>query len=204
MSDETMAAIRKKLADKGMKAVCYGVVGLGTDEKANRQVFEFARKMGIETIVSEPPQDALEGIDKLAQEYGIHVALHNHPTPSRYWDPKTVLAAVKDRSKRIGSCADTGHWMRSGVRPLEAVKLLEGRIVSLHFKDLNAFGDKGAKDVPWGTGAGDVEAVLAELKRQKLKAVFSIEYETNWDNNLPDVARCVEAFDRLARKLSQN
>jgi sugar phosphate isomerase/epimerase len=202
MSDETMAAIKKKLKDAGIKAVNYGVVGLGKNEKSDRKVFEFAKRMGIETIVSEPPLDAMAGIDKLCKEYGINVALHNHPKNSRYWNPDTVLKASEGRSERIGACADTGHWMRSGVKPLDALKKLEGRIVSLHFKDLNEFNKRGAHDVPWGTGKADARALLADLKRQGFEGVFSIEYEHKWTSNMPELAECVQAFDRYAKQLA--
>ena len=67
------------------------------------------------------------------------------------------MKVCKDRSKRIGACADTGHWLRSGLNPLECLKKLEGRIISLHFKDLNEKGPS-AHDVPWETGVCNVTA----------------------------------------------
>jgi len=196
MDDATLAEVKKKLKDAGVKPVAYGVMALGKDEAANRKVFEFCRKLGIETIVSEPPAEALETIDRLCAEYGISVAIHNHPKPSGYWDPETVLKACAGRSARIGACADTGHWMRSGVNPIEALKKLEGRIISMHLKDLNEFGDPEAYDVPWGTGKGNLSAVLAELKRQELRAVFSIEYEKDGPKLMDDLTQCVAFFDR--------
>jgi len=198
---EVLDAARKKLAAAGVKLVNYGVVGLGQDEAANRKVFEFAKLMGIETIVSEPEPGSFDLLDKLTTEYGINVAIHNHPKPSRYWDPQIVLDAIKGHSKRIGACADTGHWMRSGVEPLAALKLLEGRIVSAHLKDLNEFGVGNAHDVPWGTGKAGMDAVLAELQRQGFAGVFSIEYEHNWDNSLPEIAECVKYFRETEKKL---
>ncbi len=201
MSAEVRAEAKKKLADSDVKMVCYGVCGLSKDADASRKTFEFAKDMGIETIVSEPNFDAFDTIEKLCEEYGINVALHNHPKPSRYWDPDTVLKACKGRSKRIGACADTGHWMRSGIEPIGALKKLQGRIVSFHFKDLNQMG-RGGHDVPWGTGEGNVEGMLTEIHRQGIKAVFSIEYEHNWLNSLPEIARSVEYFDKVAAELA--
>ena len=195
------AIVKAKLAEYGQKAVCYGVVGLGKDEKANRKVFDFAKDMGIETINSEPPVDALPAIDKLAQEYGINVGIHNHPKPSKYWDCKVVLKAIQGLSKRVGSNADTGHWMRSGICPLEAVKLLKGRIVSSHFKDLNKMGRSGEHDVPWGTGKGKTRAILEELKKQGYTGVFSIEYEHNWTSNMPELAKCVAWFNKTTQEI---
>jgi len=202
-SDEVLEAVKAKLKAANVKLVNYGVVGLGKDEAADRKVFDCAKKMGIETIVSEPPPGSFDLLDKLVEEYGINVAIHNHPKPSRYWNPDTVLKAVKGHSKRIGSCADTGHWMRSGINPLEAIKKLEGRIISLHFKDLNEFGVRKAHDVPWGTGKANIKAILTELKRQKFQGVFSVEYEHNWMNSVPEIAKCAAYFNEVAAELAQ-
>lgn len=203
LSAEGRREVKARLADSGIKLVNYGVRGLGTNADDNRRVFDFAKDMGIETIVSEPPFDAFDAIEPLCNEYEINVALHNHPKPSIYWNPDTVLQVCQGRGKRIGACADTGHWMRSEIVPLEAIKKLEGRIISFHFKDLNQFGS-GAHDVPWGTGKADVPALLREIHRQGLKAVFSIEYEYNWENSLPEIAECVKFFDRVAKEILES
>jgi sugar phosphate isomerase/epimerase len=192
MPDDAMAELKKKLEEAGVKAVNFGVGGCGRGD------FEFAKKMGLETLVSEPKPEDVVKIDKLCEEFGINLALHNHPKNSTYWNPDTVLKATEGCSKRVGACADTGHWMRSGLNPLECLKKLEGRIVSLHFKDL---GD-GNRDVPYGTGKCDVKAMLAELKRQNFKGVFSIEYEV-WDaQQTENVQKCVNAFELLCGELA--
>jgi sugar phosphate isomerase/epimerase len=185
--------LKARLTDKGLKLVNFGV---GAYDK---EAFEFAKDMGIETLVSEPPFEAFDDIDKLCEEYHINVALHDHPKPSRYWSPDIVLTACKDHSKRIGACCDTGHWMRSDIKPVEALKKLEGRIISFHVKDLNEYGPK-AHDVPWGTGRADVKGMLTEVKRQGIKPVFSMEYEHQY--TMPELARCVAYFDQVAAELA--
>jgi sugar phosphate isomerase/epimerase len=205
ISPEVMAEVQKKLNDAGITLVNYGVVDLGKDEVSARKVFEFAKKMGIKTIVSEPQKGMFDTLDKLTKEYKIKVAIHNHPKPSPYWNPDFVLEAIKGHGKMIGSCADTGHWPRSGVNPLEALKKLDGHIISLHFKDLNALTKKDAEgdlhDVPWGTGKCDAKAMLEELKRQKFSGVFSIEYEWNWEHAMPEIEKCVTWFHATAKDL---
>ncbi len=203
MSPALRLQVKQMLKDQGVKLVNYGVVSLPNNEAECRKVFNFAGEMGIETIVSEPPEDAIALIDKLCQEYKIGMAIHNHPEPSHYWNPDTVMRVCKGRSQWIGACADTGHWTRSGIDPVEAVKKLgrAGRIRSLHFKDLNEFGNKGAHDVIWGTGKSKVGAVLAELAWQKFDGVFSIEYEHNWLNSLPEIAASADWFNRTASDL---
>jgi len=199
MSKADKLLMKQILREAGVKLINYGVVKLTNKEAECRKVFDFAREMGIETIVSEPPEDAFDLISKLCEEYKINVAIHNHPKPSHYWNPDTVLKVCQGRSKRIGACADTGHWMRSGINPLEAIKKLKGRIISLHFKDLNKPG--GGHDVIWGTGKADVKAILTELKEQEFRGVFSIEYEHNWSNSMPEIAGCVSFFERTKSEL---
>jgi sugar phosphate isomerase/epimerase len=194
MSAADRKEVLKKASDSGLKIVAFGVGGY------DRKQFEFAKEMGIENIVAEPNEADFDAIDKLCEEFGVNLAIHNHPKPSHYWNPDTVLKVCKDRSRRIGACADTGHWLRSGLTPLDCIKKLEGRIISFHFKDLNKAAPD-AHDVPWGTGVCNVKGMLAEIHRQKLKAVFSAEYEYHWENSLPDLAKCVAYFDRVAMEL---
>lgn len=200
MPADLQKTVLDKLAAANVKLVNYGVVGLSNNEEESRKVFEFAKAMGIETICSEPAKAAFDLLEKLADEYEINVALHNHPKPSVYWSPDRVLEALEGRSKRLGACADTGHWMRSGIDPLEGLKKLEGRIISFHFKDLNEMSPR-AHDVPWGTGKANVKALLEEIHRQGFKGVFSAEYEHNWENSLPDLAECVKNFEAIAAEI---
>jgi sugar phosphate isomerase/epimerase len=194
MGDADRKEVLKKLADSGVKMAAFGVGG------CDRKHFEFAKQMGIETLTAEPDPAEFDAIDKLCEEFGVNLAIHNHPKPSRYWNPETVLKVCKDRSKRIGACADTGHWARSGLIPLDCLRKLEGRIVSFHFKDLDKMA-ADAHDVPWGTGVCNAKGMLTEIRRQKLKALFSAEYEYLWENSLPDLAQCVAYFERVALEL---
>jgi len=196
MGAEVKQLVKEKLKQANITLVNYGVVGLGNDANENRKVFAFAKEMGIETIVSEPPEEAFDLVDKLCQEYKINVAIHNHPKPSHYWNPDTVLKVCAGRSKYIGACADTGHWVRSGIEPVEALKKLEGRIISLHFKEI-----EDNHDVIWGTSQARAKGLLEELDRQNFKGVFSIEYEYNWENSMPEISKCIEFFDSTAKQL---
>lgn len=194
--DAIVAKLQAKLQACGIKAVNYGVVGIPNDEAGARKVFDFARKMGLRAVTTESA-DAINLIEKLAVEYDICVAFHNHPgrisNPGyKIWSPYYVAGLVQGRDRRLGSCADVGHWTRSGIKPVEALRVLKGRIISSHIKDLNEFGKEDAHDVPFGTGIGEVKAVLDELKAQGFDGNLSIEYEWNWDNSLPEVTKCID------------
>jgi sugar phosphate isomerase/epimerase len=196
-----------------------GVVQLPPDEAKSRKVFEFAKKMGIDTLVAEPEPAALDTVEKLCKEYNIKVAIHDHPRPNHYWNPETVLEAVKGRTPLMGACADTGHWLRSGLDPVECLKKLEGRVICLHFKDLvpdetkpqdqasaakkkKKSESKAMHDVPWGTGVGNIKGQMAELKRQGFHGAFCIEYEYHWENSMPEIAEGLKFFNATAAELA--
>jgi len=194
-SDEVVAKLKAKLEEQGVRAVNYGVVGIPSDEAGARKVFEFAKKMGMRAVTTEST-GSIDVIEKLVKEYGIGCGYHNHPRRAndpnyKVWDPKYIAELVAGRDPRIGACADTGHWTRSGIVPVEALRILEGRIISVHMKDLNEFGVGNAHDVPFGEGVSGIPAVLDELKRQGFAGNISIEYEHHWDHSLPEVAQCI-------------
>jgi sugar phosphate isomerase/epimerase len=193
-SAEVIQQVKDKLAEHKLKAVNYGVVGVPKEEQEARKLFQFAKTMGLRAITTESV-DAIDTIEKLVKEFDIMVAFHNHPkrddNPSyRMWDPNYVLSVVKDRDQRIGSCADTGHWVRSNLTPVECLRILKGRIISSHLKDLDKMGPD-AHDVPFGTGVADIPSVLEELKAQGVTGNLSLEYEHNWENSAPEVGQCI-------------
>ena len=193
-SPETIKKVQDKLAEHRLKAVNFGVVGIPKDEAGARKLFEFAKAMGLRAVTTESV-DAIDTIEKMVKEYDIMVGFHDHPRQPnkpdyKMWDPNYVLSVVKDRDSRIGSCADTGHWVRSNLKPVDCLRILKGRIISSHLKDLNQMGHAG-HDLPFGTGVSDIPGILEELKKQHFTGNISIEYEYNWEHSVPDVAQCI-------------
>ena len=193
-SPETIQKVQHKLAAAKVTPVNYGVVTIPKDEAEARKIFDFAKALGLYAITTES-SDALDTLEKLAREYDIRVAFHNHPKQPnnpgyRMWDPNYVLSLLKGRDSRIGACADSGHWVRSGLKPLECLRILKGRIISSHLKDLDQM-SPAAHDVPFGTGVSDVPDLLKELKAQGFVGNISIEYEYHWENSTPEVGQCI-------------
>ena len=192
--------MKAKLKELGLTPVGFGVVGgLGKDEESTRKVFEFCKDMGIGIVVAEPTEtkEAYDIIEKLVKEFDIKMAIHNHPKRPldrnyKYWDPEYVLNWVKDRDPRMGSCADIGHFVRSGIKPVDAIKILKGRIMDSHVKDLDAFGVREAKDLVWGTGQSDIPAVLNAFAEMGFYGPLDVEWEKDWLTSQPDVTKCLE------------
>lgn len=189
-----IAEVKARLQKDGVRAVNYGVVPIPNNEAEARKIFNFAKELGLYGITTESVE-SIDVIEKLVKEYDIRVGFHNHPrlpaNPGyKMWDPKYVQRVVRNRDRRIGATADVGHWVRSGLNPVDCLKILRGRVISVHLKDLNEK-SPDARDVPFGTGVCDIPAILRELKHQKFAGNISIEYEHNWTNNLSDVAQCI-------------
>lgn len=192
---ELVQQMKDKLKQHGVMAVAYGVVGIPKDEAGARKIFDFAKTMGIRVINTESV-DSLDTIEKMAKEYDIKVGFHDHPRKAnnpdyKLWDPNYVLSLVKDRDQRVGACADTGHWQRSGLKPVDCLRILKGRIVSSHLKDLTEMTPKG-HDLPYGEGVGDIKGTLDEFKAQGFDGPISVEYEYNWESSVPEIKRCID------------
>ena len=198
MSTETREKLLAIIKSKGLKIVNFGVTSAKTQEEWVKQ-FEFAKFMGIETIITEADSMQLNYIEPLCEKYQIRIALHNHPDPSFYWNPDFAMKQIANRNKYIGLCTDLGHWLRAGLNPLESLKKCEGRVFAIHAKDLvkGEGGMRGYHDVPWGTGLINFSGLMHELKRQGYKGTITVEYEYNWLNSLPEVKESVDYFNRL-------
>ena len=199
---QTQKELRDFAASKGIKIIGTGVF-VPNSASEWEKMFSFARNMDMEFITCEPALSDWDIVEKLSRETGVQVSVHNHPKPSEYWNPDNLLEAISGRSYLIGSCADVGHWSREGLNPIDCLKKLEGRIISLHFKDILSAkkGEKERHDVIWGSGSLDVKAMMKELARQNFNGVFSIEYEYNWENSVPDIKKCIQYFKEEAAKL---
>jgi len=204
MDYKTRTKLLDVIKSKGMKLINFGVINAKTREEWV-QIFDFAKEMGISTIVTEADSTQLNFIEPLCEKYQIRIALHNHPKPSIYWNPDFTMAQIAKRSEYIGVCTDLGHWLRSGLNPLESLKKYEGRILTIHAKDLVPHVDasKGYHDVPWGTGISNFSGLMHELKRQGYKGPISVEYEYHWENSFEEVKESVDYFNRLATWISK-
>ena len=196
--------MKQHLDDLGMSMPNY-YAPIEGDKSAYRKIFDFAKEMGVENLVAEPPLESFELLDKLCQEYRINLAVHNHPegSGSKYWNPDTCMKACEGRSARMGACPDTGHWVRSGLDTMESLRKYGKRIITLHLKDAAEFGKRDSRDVPLGTGQGNIAGLLKQLHEWKWRGVMTVEYEYLSPQLVPDVAQCVkfvEDFATSARK----
>jgi sugar phosphate isomerase/epimerase len=182
-----IAEWKRQLASSGVTLIGYGVVHLGQDAAADRKVFEFARAMGLKYLSASPAPGSFDALDKLVEEFGVAVGIHNHGPGDRYARIETIEKAIKDHHPKIGCCVDTGHFLRSREDPVHAVEAFGRRVYGVHLKDV--------KDADTFTilGRGDLRTVdlLKALARNNYDYCLAIEYEEKPENPLDDIKTCL-------------
>jgi sugar phosphate isomerase/epimerase len=193
--------LKKLIAQKGLICESLYVVGDSTLSSWIKQ-FDIARQFGVKYVTTEPPLKMWDSIDSLAGAYGLKVAIHEHWKGfSHYWNPDTTLMALKDHPN-FGVCADLGHWPKSGIDPLDAVKKLSGHIIGIHLKDIAAYNNPALKDVVVGTGVVKFPEIFEELKRQNFNGYIYIERDsTELHGNLPSVMQEIKYYNDQVGKL---
>ena len=195
--------MREKVNELGLSISAHGVNAFTKDAAANRKTFEFAKALGIAAITADPDPAAFDSLNSLVKEFDIRVAIHNHGPRHRYNKAVDVLRAIDGQDERIGACADLGHFIRSGERPVEVIRLLKGRLYGIHLKDFAEMKDKAA-GVVLGKGHLDVAAVFAALIDVGFPSdgALSLEYEENPDDPIADIRECVAVARQALAELS--
>jgi inosose dehydratase len=189
--------------------IAFGVERFTNSNNANRRTFEFARTLGVRYLSADPDPDSFDSLDKLVAEFNIGIAIHPHGPSGkqlhRWYNAETILAAIKNRHRLIGTCLDTGHLIRCAQPPFEVkldpaaeIRRMGARNFGLHLKDHD---NKQRTDVVFGRGVLNVLAVLQALREVKFQGYISIEYEANPKNPAPDISACLDVFRDAVRKL---
>ena len=179
--------LRKKaiLDQKGLVAYSFGVNQTSMDKEKNRELFEFAKLMGMKVIIVEPKDMAeWDNLEQLVKEYDIKLAIHNHGTGTMYGDPATVKKVLAARDHRIGVCLDIGWVTAAGFDAAQVFRDYGAdRIYDMHFKDKVTETDaKSGKATPVdteiGKGKANYKDLFAEIKKSKWSGVMAIETDS--------------------------
>ncbi len=180
-----LAEIQRKkaiLEKNGLKAYTFGVAGTSLDREKNRQLFVFAKEMGMKLIIVEPSDFKIfDNLEELAKEFDIRVAIHNHGIRSMYGNPAVVKNVIKHRDSRIGVCLDVGWITAAGFDAAKVFREYEGRVYDIHLKDKKvepALGDTVSTDSHIGEGSANYKGLIAELKKSGWKGVMAVETDS--------------------------
>jgi inosose dehydratase len=177
--------------DAGLIPLSVGNVGMKNDEADIRRAFEYARDVGVSTMVCAPHKDSVPILDKMVKEFNIKLAIHNHgPEDKQFPSPYDVMKAVEKYDKRIGLCIDVGHTARANVDPAESILKCRERLYDLHMKDISALGNKNTP-IESGRGILNIKSILAALLKIKYQGLVGFEYEKDKEDPVPGLAESV-------------
>lgn len=184
----------------GVRPVSYGVVGAQNLAEV-RAILAFAKAMGMDLVTTESTEIVADW-ETGAREFDLKVGFHHHPgslarPDYKVWHPLYLLGVVESRDRRLGVCADSGHWCGSGLDPVAALRIVRGRVVAVHLKDKAAMGP--ADVVTVGKGVLPVAAFLAELRAGGFDGPVLVEHENDWEDNRPQVAEAIRLVRSLPR-----
>ncbi len=178
---------RRKIEAAGLVLMGGGVIYFNNKEEEIRAAFDYAKDAGMPTMICAPDPAALDTIEKMAKQYDIRIAIHNHgPDKNQYPSPLDVLRLVKDRDAHMGICMDVGHTVRIGEDPVAVLQQCAGRLYDFHMKDVTEAAPKGTT-IEVGRGVIDIVAVLKALVGLKFSYHVALEYEAHADAPMPGI-----------------
>jgi hypothetical protein len=139
-----------------VRVSAYRVDSLPADAATRRRVFDFVQELGATTLVV-PGNTDLAGLDTLAEEFRVYVAVLNSSAET--------VKAMEGRSRRLGVGIDSGQWAQEGTNVRDGVTRVRDRLLYVLLRDRSARG-AGAQNVPLGKGVASVGELFAELERQ--------------------------------------
>jgi len=154
LTADEIAAIKTGMGPS-VRVSAYRVENLPADAATRRRVFDFAHELGATTLVV-PGNTDLAGLDALAEEFRVNVAVLN--------SSDATLKAMEGRSRRIGIGIDTGTWAQDAANVRNEVARVKDRLIYTNLRDRSARG-AGAQNVPLGKGVANLRDFFAELER---------------------------------------
>ncbi|NDV59581.1 sugar phosphate isomerase/epimerase [Bacteroides sp. 519] len=192
-TDQEIAAFHKKLAAKGVTGYAVGPIYMKTEKEVDN-AFEYAKRVGVKTIVGVPNVELLPYVDKKVKEYDFKYAIHLHgPDIALYPDADDVWNHTKDLDPRIGMCLDIGHDLRNGKDPIKDLKKYHSRVFDIHIKDVTG-NTKLGYTVEIGRGLIDFPAFVKMLRKVGYTGVCSLEHEKNMKDPFLGIAEAIGYF----------
>lgn len=189
---EQRKQVSQAFRDAGITPLSCGNITIKNEQMA-RQAFEYARDIGVPTIVCAPDPQTLPMLDKMVKEFDIKLAIHNHgPEAPHFKTPTEVWEAIQTVDPRIGLCIDVGHTFRGGDDPAADIRKYKSRMYDCHFKDVSDRHGKNARvEVEVGRGVMDIPGILAALLEVKFAGHVGFEHEKTPESPLPGLAESV-------------
>ena len=189
-----IAEFRKKCADHGVTPYGVGPIYMSTPDEA-KKYFDYAAALGVGVLVGVPGEQAVingkktsvssrkmcEVCAKLAGEYKIKYAIHNHGANPKTGNPNlypTVVSTyeyIKDLDPNIGFCMDIAYTYADGLDPAEIIRTYHKRIFDGHVRNIVAPGNNGSAGVSGPAGVIPYRSVFEALRDVGYEGCLGLE-----------------------------
>lgn len=187
--EDSRRQMRLKMDSAGVRLLTYPVDHMPPDEPGCRSIFESVRRLGVETIVLGEPPEAWDAIERLCEEYDTHLVISSVDSKS---DPQELMRFCSNRSKRIGVGGSIPQWVRYGIDPVEAVKVLGDRLMALQLSESDAPADSDR-----------ILAILSEIHRRGVKPMmFSVECAIEGPSWTANAKHSIAVFNKATLQLA--
>ena len=178
-----IAEFKKKCADRGVTPYGVGPISMSTPDEA-KKYFDYAAALGVGVLVGIPGEKKMingkeksassrkmcEVCAKLAGEYKIKYAIHNHGANPKTGNPNlypTLVSTyeyIRDLDPNIGFCMDIAYTYADGFDPAEIIRKYGNRIFDGHIRNIAAPGDNGSAGVSGPAGVINYRPVFEALR----------------------------------------
>ena len=179
-----IAERKRMLADAGITAYAAGPIYIGNADELKRR-FDYAAALDVPTLVGVPFRPGADGsvawghqrssrelcelASRLADEYRIDFAIHNHGkdpkygVPTLYPTPEATFAMIADLSPRMGLCMDIAYTYSDGFDPAEEIRKYAARLYDVHLRNLSD-PKNGSSGIAGSLGVIDYLPIMCALK----------------------------------------
>ena len=176
-----IAEFRRKCADHGVTPYGVGPIKMYTEDSAKKS-FDYAAALGVDLIVGVPGRKSgpkgsaarsdramCETCSRLADEYRMRFAIHNHGRNPKTGNPNLYPAVpetydlIGDLSPRMGFCVDWAYTFADGFDCADIARKYRDRIFDGHIRCLSDLGNGSSGVNPAGR-VFDYDGIFAALK----------------------------------------
>jgi sugar phosphate isomerase/epimerase len=209
-----MAEFRRKCADRGVTPYAVGPISIYTADEAKRY-FDYAANLGVPIVVGVPGKKngpkwidchsdraLCEVCSKLADEYDIRFAIHNHGrnpktgNPNLYPAVPETMELIHDLSPRMGLCVDWAYTYADGLDCVEIAHKYASRIFDGHVRCLSDAKNGSAGINPAGR-VFDYDGIFKALKEIGYEGRLGLELANAFPGNPQWIDESREYFTSL-------
>ena len=209
-----VAEFRRKCADRGVTPYGVGPISMFSADEATKY-FDYAAALGVDLIVGVPgvktgpnwkdchsDRTMCEVCSKLADEYKMRFAIHNHGRNPKTGNPKLYPAVpetyelIRDLSPRMGFCVDWAYTFADGLDCADVARTYRDRIFDGHVRCLSDLGNGSSGVNPAGR-VFDYDGIFSALKEIGYDGCLGLELANAFPKNPQWIDESREYFTGL-------